>query len=170
MRRAQWTALGLTPQDMEKPKIAIVNSSSGLASCFRHLDGIVGPLRDAIRAAGGIAFEVRTAAPSDAITSAGQAGQYILPSRDLVASDIEVAVEAGCDVDVYALFEELAPRVPLLTAVKPNGGRRIDEFEAAGGALGLMHQLRPILDTAQRTVACVTLGEAIGAVTAVDGR
>src|SRR6185437_4491456 len=28
-----------------------------------------------------------------------------------------VAVEAGCDADVYALFEELAPRVPLLTAV-----------------------------------------------------
>ena len=40
MRLAQWTALGLTPDDMEKPKIAIVNSSSGLASCFSHLDGI----------------------------------------------------------------------------------------------------------------------------------
>jgi dihydroxy-acid dehydratase len=30
-----------------------------------------------------------------------------------------VAVEAGCDVDVLALFEELAPQVPLLTGVKP---------------------------------------------------
>lgn len=54
MRRAQWTALGLTPADMEKPKVAIVNSSSGLASCFSHLDGIVGPLRQAITAAGGV--------------------------------------------------------------------------------------------------------------------
>ena len=36
MRRAQWTALGLTPDDMEKPKIAIVNSSSDLAS--EHID------------------------------------------------------------------------------------------------------------------------------------
>jgi len=95
MRLAQWTALGLTPDDMEKPKIAIVNSSSGLASCFSHLDGIVGPLKQAIGEAGGIAFEVRTAAPSDAITSAGQAGQYILPSRDLIANDIEVAVEGA---------------------------------------------------------------------------
>ena len=34
MRRAQWTALGLTEADLEKPKIAIVNSSSQLASCF----------------------------------------------------------------------------------------------------------------------------------------
>ncbi|MCW2894050.1 MAG: dihydroxy-acid dehydratase, partial [Actinomycetia bacterium] len=31
----------------------------------------------------------------DAITSAGAAGQYILPSRDLIASDIEVAVEGA---------------------------------------------------------------------------
>jgi dihydroxy-acid dehydratase len=342
MRHAQWTALGLTREDMEKPKIAIVNTSSGLASCFSHLDGIVGPLKDAIHAAGGIAFEVRTAAPSDAITSAGRAGQYILPSRDLIASDIEVAVEgalldgmvclsscdkttpghlmaagrldiptiivacgyqpsgvyggervdfedvfacaghvatgkmtvgelaemsacavagpgvcagmgtansmhiaaealgmalpgstpalangprmwravadagrrivelvaedlrprriltagafrnaviamlavsgsvntlkhlqavaveAGCGVDVYALFEELAPDVPLLAAVKPNGERRIDEFEAAGGALGLMRQLRAMLDVTRPTVAGATLGAAIGAVTAVD--
>src|SRR5690606_3696354 len=95
MRRAQWTALGLTDEDFEKPKIAIVNSSSGLATCFSHLDGIVGPLRDAIRAAGAIAFEVRTAAPSDVITGAGAAGRYILPSRDLIVADVEVAVEGA---------------------------------------------------------------------------
>jgi dihydroxy-acid dehydratase len=337
MRRAQWTALGLTEADLEKPKIAIVNSSSQLASCFSHLDQIVGPLKDAIAAAGGVAFEVRTAAPSDAITSAGAAGQYILPSRDLIASDIEVAVEgalldgmvclascdkttpgqlmaagrlniptivigcgyqpsgvyrgeavdfedifrfaghvnagrmtvdelgemsrcavtgpgvcagmgtansmhlaaealgmalpgttpvlalgpamwdavaaagmrivrlveedvkprsiltpaafanavtailavsgsvnclkhlqaiaveAGVDVDVYRLFEILAPTVPLLTDVKPNGNTQITEFEAAGGTLGLLRQLAPLLDLSARTVAGGTLGDAIDA-------
>jgi len=337
MRRAQWTALGLTEADLEKPKIAIVNSSSQLASCFSHLDQIVGPLKDAIAAAGGVAFEVRTAAPSDAVTSAGAAGQYILPSRDLIASDIEVAVEgalldgmvclascdkttpgqlmaagrlniptivigcgyqpsgvyrgeavdfedifrfaghvnagrmtvdelgqmsrcavtgpgvcagmgtansmhlaaealgmalpgttpvlalgpamwravaaagerivglveedvrprsiltptafanavtailavsgsvnclkhlqaiaveAGADVDVYRLFETLAPKVPLLTDVKPNGNTQITEFEAAGGTLGLLRQLAPLLDLSARTVAGGTLGDAIDA-------
>ena len=336
MRRAQWTALGLSEADLEKPKIAIVNSSSQLASCFSHLDQIVGPLKDAITAAGGVAFEVRTAAPSDAITSAGAAGQYILPSRDLIASDIEVAVEgalldgmvclascdkttpgqlmaagrldiptivvgcgyqpsgvyrgeavdfedifrfaghvnagrmtvdelgemsrcavtgpgvcagmgtansmhlaaealgmalpgttpvlalgpkmwdavaaagarivelvdedvrprsimtppafanavtailsvggsvnclkhlqaiaveAGCDVDVYRLFEELAPQVPLLTDVKPNGDTQITEFDAAGGTRGLLRQLAPLLDLSARSVGGTTLGEAIG--------
>ena len=39
-RRANWRALGLTPEDMEKPKIAVVNSSSELAICYAHLDGI----------------------------------------------------------------------------------------------------------------------------------
>ena len=109
MRRAQWTALGLSDEDMQKPKIAIVNSSSGLASCFSHLDGIVPPLKDAIRAAGGLPFEVRTAASSDAITSAGAAGQYILPTRDLIASDIEVALEGALG---SAPGEAGAARVP----------------------------------------------------------
>jgi dihydroxy-acid dehydratase len=342
MRRAQWIALGLTDADLEKPKIAIVNSSSGLASCFSHLDGIVGPLREAIRGAGGVGFEIRTAAPSDAITSAGAAGRYILPSRDLVVNDIEVAVEgalldgmvclsscdkttpahlmaagrlnlptivvgcgyqpsgryrgedvdfedvfryaghvvagrmtveelaemtsravtgpgvcagmgtansmhiaaealgmalpgstptranspgmwrtvaeagrrivrmvsadlrprdimtpnafrnavtailavagsvntlkhlqavaieAGCDIDVYRMFERLAPDVPLVAAVKPNGPRRIDEFEAAGGTRALMHQLRPLLDLDQRTVAGSTVGVEINDVEVAD--
>jgi dihydroxy-acid dehydratase len=342
MRRAQWSALGLSDVDFEKPKIAIVNSSSGLASCFSHLDGIVAPLREAITAAGGVAFEIRTAAPSDAITSAGAAGRYILPSRDLVANDIEVAVEgalldgmvclsscdkttpahlmaagrlniptivvacgyqpsghyrgqevdfedvfayaghvaagrmtveelaemsacavtgpgvctgmgtansmhiaaealgmalpgstpvlansprmwqtaaeagrriveliaedlrprdimtpaafrtavtamlavsgsvntlkhlqavaveAGCAVDVYAEFEALAPHVPLLSAVKPNGSRRIDEFEAAGGTRALLHQLRSLVDLDQRTVAGTSLGDEVGAVEVAD--
>ena len=338
MRRAQWSALGLSDEDLEKPKIAIVNSSSQLASCFSHLDEIVAPLKKAIEDAGGVAFEVRTAAPSDAITSAGAAGQYILPSRDLIASDIEVAVEgalldgmvclascdkttpgqlmaagrlniptiivgcgyqpsgmyrgepvdfedifrfaghvnagrmtvselgdmsrcavtgpgvcagmgtansmhlaaetlgmalpgttpvlalggkmwsavaaagarivslvledltprsiltpaafanavtailsvsgsvnclkhlqavaieAGTDVDVYRLFEELAPKVPLLTDVKPNGDTQITQFDAAGGSLGLLAQLAPLLDLSAMTVAGVTLGEAIASV------
>ena len=39
-RRAHWRALGLTDEDMAKPKIAIINSSSELAICFSHLDGV----------------------------------------------------------------------------------------------------------------------------------
>lgn len=94
-RRAQWRVLGLSDADVDKPKIAIVNSSSELSSCFSHLDGVSAALKQAIRAAGGIPFEIRTAAPSDFITSAGRRGAYILPSRDLIAADIEVQVEGA---------------------------------------------------------------------------
>jgi dihydroxy-acid dehydratase len=94
-RRAQWKALGISNEDMEKPKIAIINSSSELSSCFSHLDGIADQVKAAIRAAGGLPFEVRTAAPSDFVTSAGRRGAYILPSRDLIAADIEVQVEGA---------------------------------------------------------------------------
>ncbi len=95
VRRAQWKALGIADADMEKPKIAVVNTFSELAICFSHLDGIAAEVKKAIRAAGGLPFEVRTAAPSDFITSAGHRGGYILPSRDLIVNDIEVAVEGA---------------------------------------------------------------------------
>ena len=72
------------------------------------------------------------------------------------------------DVDVVALFEELAGQVPLLSAVKPNGDRQIDEFEAAGGAQALLHQLRPFLDLDQLTVAGRKLGEVLGGVSVAD--
>ena len=79
-----------------------------------------------------------------------------------------IATEAGTDVDVYRLFEELAPKVPLLTDVKPNGDTQITQFDAAGGSLGLLKQLAPLLDRSAPTVAGITLGEAIAKVTVDD--
>jgi dihydroxy-acid dehydratase len=328
-RRSQWRALGLTDADMEKPKIAVINSSSELASCFSHLDGVAAIVKDAVRAAGGLPFEVRTAAPSDFITSAGHRGGYILPTRDLIVNDIEVqvegalldgmvclascdkttpgqlmaagrlnipsivvicgyqasgeyrgrhidieevflkasqgaavnelvgmsdhavlgpgvcagmgtansmhtacealgmtlpgaapvlansermkscaracgerivqmvwedlkprdiltraafinatlmvlalsgsincvkhlqaiALEAGCDVDVYALFEQYAAKIPLLAAIRPNGERRIEELEAAGGARAVMKRLETMLETQALTASGKTVKE-----------
>jgi dihydroxy-acid dehydratase len=97
-RRAQWKALGLSDADLLKPKIAVVNSSSELAICFSHLDGIAKLVKEEIRAAGGLPFEIRTAAPSDFIIGAGSAGGYILASRDLIVNDMEIAVE-GAQLD-----------------------------------------------------------------------
>jgi len=97
-RRAMWLALGLSDEDMVKPKIAIVNSSSQLAICFSHLDEVARRAKRAVELAGGVGFEVRTAAPSDFITSAGHRGGYILSARDLIPNDIEVQVE-GAQLD-----------------------------------------------------------------------
>jgi len=94
-RRSHWYALGLSEEDMLKPKIAVVNSSSELAVCYAHLDGIAKIIKEAVRAAGGIPFEVRTTAPSDFITGAGRSGSYILSARDLITNDIEAQVEAA---------------------------------------------------------------------------
>ncbi len=94
-RRTLWRALGLTDEDLEKPKIAVVNSSSDLAICYSHLDGIAVQMKQAIRAAGGVAFEVRTTAPSDFVTSWGHKGGYILSARDLITNDIEAQVEGA---------------------------------------------------------------------------
>lgn len=138
LRKAQWRALGLDDADLERPKIAIVNSSSELSSCFSHLDGVAKVVKDAVRAAGGLAFEVRTAAPSDFITSAGRQGRYILPSRDLVVNDIEVQVEgamldgmvclASCDKTTPAQMMA-AGRLNIPTIVVACGYQASGEYE-----------------------------------------
>lgn len=95
IRRAQWRALGLTDEDMQKPKIAVINSSSEISICFSHLDEVAKIVKEGIREAGGLPFEIKTTAPSDFITGAGRGGRYLMPSRDLLVNDIEVAVEGA---------------------------------------------------------------------------
>jgi len=151
-RRAQWLALGLSDEDMVKPKIAIVNTSSQLAICFSHLDEIARRARRAIELAGGVGFEVRTAAPSDFITSAGHRGGYILSARDLITNDIEVQVEgalldgmiclASCDKTAPGQLMAAArlniPTIVVACGYQPSGtyrGRHCDiedVFLAAG--------------------------------------
>jgi dihydroxy-acid dehydratase len=121
VRLAQWRALGIAEGDLEKPKIAIVNSSSELAICYSHLDGVAAAAKTAIRAVGGLPFEIRTAAPSDFITGAGARGAYILTARDLIPNDIEVAVE-GAQLDGMVCLASCDKTVPgqLMAAARLN--------------------------------------------------
>ena len=121
VRNAQWQALGIPESDCDKPKIAVVNSSSELASCYSHLDAVAKVAKEAIRAAGGVPFEIRTAAPSDFITGAGARGAYMLAARDLVTNDIEVAVE-GAQLDGMVCLTSCDKTVPgqLMAAARLN--------------------------------------------------
>ncbi|SHH99083.1 dihydroxy-acid dehydratase [Sporobacter termitidis DSM 10068] len=94
IRRAMWLNLGIRDEDMKRPKIAIVNSSSNLAVCFSHLDAIARFAAGEIYKAGGISFEIRTVAPADFIFS-GHSGGFIQASRDLITNDVEAAVEGA---------------------------------------------------------------------------
>jgi dihydroxy-acid dehydratase len=121
VRNAQWHAMGIPEEDCEKPKIAVVNSSSELAACYSHLDQVAKEVKAAIRAAGGVPFEIRTAAPSDFVTGAGARGAYMLASRDLVTNDIEVAVE-GAQLDGMVCLTSCDKTVPgqLMAAARLN--------------------------------------------------
>ena len=142
VRRAQWKALGYSDEDLEKPKIAVVNSSSELAICFSHLDDVAEIVKAAVREAGGLPIEIRTAAPSDFIVSAGGSG-YILPSRDLVVNDMEIAVQGAqldgmvcltsCDktppAHLMAAGRFNVPTVVVVCGYQPSGeyrGRHVD--------------------------------------------
>ena len=155
VRRAQWKALGLTDEDLLKPKIAVVNSSSELAICFSHLDGIAVVVKDAVREAGGLPFEIRTAAPSDFIISAGAGGGYMLASRDLIVNDMEIAVEgaqldgmiclSSCDktppAHLMAAGRFNIPTILVMCGYQPSGhyeGRHVDIEDVFLGSVQAM--------------------------------
>lgn len=121
VRRSQWCAMGMTEEDFSKPKIAVVNSSSTLSVCYIHLDEISREVQNSIRSHGGLPFEIRTAAPSDFVTSAGKKARYILPSRDLIVNDIEVMVEGAC-LDGMVLLSSCDKTTPahLMAAARLN--------------------------------------------------
>lgn len=95
VRRSQWRSMGIREEDFEKPKIAVINSSSTLSSCYIHLDDVSKAVQNAIREAGGLPFEVRTVAPSDFVTSAGKKARYLMPTRDLMVNEVEVMIEGA---------------------------------------------------------------------------
>jgi len=155
VRRAQWKALGLSDDDMLKPKIAVVNSSSELAICFSHLDGIAKVVKEAVREAGGLPFEIRTAAPSDFIVSAGAGGGYMLASRDLIVNDMEIAIEgaqldgmiclSSCDktppAHLMAAGRFNIPAILVICGYQPSGhyeGKHVDIEEVFIGSVQAM--------------------------------
>jgi dihydroxy-acid dehydratase len=79
-----------------------------------------------------------------------------------------IASEAGLDVDVYQLFAELGDRVPLLTAIRPNGAQLIEDFDRAGGARAVLKRLESLLDLDTVTVTGQSLGELLASVTVTD--
>jgi dihydroxy-acid dehydratase len=155
VRNAQWHALGIPESDCEKPKIAVVNSSSELAACYSHLDGVAAQVKAAIRAAGGVPFEVRTTAPSDFVTGAGGRGGYILSARDLVTNDIEASVEGAlldgmvcltsCDKTVpgqlMAAGRLNIPTLMLACGYQPSGHYKGKHVDIEDVFVGAMHAL-----------------------------
>ncbi|GAB3427305.1 dihydroxy-acid dehydratase [Niabella aquatica] len=121
VRRSQWIAMGIAEEDFEKPKIAIINSSSGLSVCYQHLGKYSRMAQAAVKEAGGLPFEVCTIAPSDFITSAGKKARYLMPSRDLLVNDIEVMVE-GAELDGMILLSSCDKTTPahLMAAARLN--------------------------------------------------
>lgn len=121
VRRAQWIAMGIAEEDFDKPKIAIINSSSGLSVCYQHLDELSVLAQSAVKGAGGLAFEINTIAPSDFVTSAGKKARYLMPTRDLMVNDIEVMIE-GAVLDGMILLSSCDKTTPahLMAAARLN--------------------------------------------------
>ncbi|PVH76515.1 dihydroxy-acid and 6-phosphogluconate dehydratase [Cadophora sp. DSE1049] len=58
-------------------------------------------------------------------------------------------------------FDEIGRNVPLLIDLKPSGDNYMTDFHNAGGMLGLLHVLRPMLHLQAMTITGQTLGEVL---------
>ncbi len=92
--RALLYALGCTRREFDKPFIGIINSYSEIIPGHMHLREISAAVKDGVRAAGGVPFEVNTIAVCDGIAMNHSGMKYSLPSRELIADSVEIVAEA----------------------------------------------------------------------------
>jgi dihydroxy-acid dehydratase len=93
--RALLRSLGLTDADFEKPFIGVINTWTKMNPGHVHLRSLAEAAKTGIRIAGGVPFEVNTIALCDGIAQGHLGMRRILPSRNLIADSMELAVEAN---------------------------------------------------------------------------
>jgi dihydroxy-acid dehydratase len=92
--RALFKALGLTDEELERPLIGVANSWNELIPGHKHLDQIAEAVKIGIRLAGGTPLEFNTIGICDGIAMGHEGMKYSLPSRELIADNIEVMAKA----------------------------------------------------------------------------
>jgi dihydroxy-acid dehydratase len=89
-------ACGLSDADIEKPFIGIANSFCEIVPGHVHLNQVGRVVKQAIREAGGTAFEFNTIAVCDGIAMGHTGMKYSLASREIIADSVETMVQAHC--------------------------------------------------------------------------
>ena len=93
--RALLRSLGLTDADFNKPFIGVINTWTEMNPGHVHLRSLAEAAKAGIRMAGGVPFEMNTIALCDGIAQGHLGMRRILPSRNLIADSIELAVDAN---------------------------------------------------------------------------
>jgi dihydroxy-acid dehydratase len=150
--RSYYRATGFTDEDFRRPMIAVVNTYSNVTPCNMHLEALAEPVRQGVRAAGGVPIDFNTIVVSDGISMGTPGMRHSLVSREVIADSIELAVQGhtldgvvvivGCDKTIPAAAMALARmNVPGLVfyggtiMAGRHGGREISiqqVFEAVG--------------------------------------
>ena len=116
--RSLLKATGVTDEDMGKPFIAIANSYIDIIPGHVHLNEFGEVVRQAVREAGGVPFMFNTIGVDDGIAMGHAGMKYSLPSRELIADQIQTILGAhpcdawigigNCDKIVPAMYNAMA--------------------------------------------------------------
>ncbi|MFH1243174.1 MAG: dihydroxy-acid dehydratase [Pseudomonadota bacterium] len=94
MNRALYKSMGYSDYDLEQPLIGIANSWNRVVPGHYNLRLVSEYVQQGIRQAGGTPVEFGVIAACDGIANGHEGMHYILPTRDLIANDVEMMVEA----------------------------------------------------------------------------
>jgi len=94
--RALLHACGLGDDDINKPFIGVANSFCEIVPGHIHLNEVARVVKEAVREAGGAAFEFNTIAVCDGIAMGHTGMKYSLASREIIADSVETMARAHC--------------------------------------------------------------------------
>jgi len=94
MHRALWKSMGYSDYDLSRPMIGVANSWNRVVPGHYNLNLVSDYVKQGILQAGGTPVEFGIMAPCDGIAQSHEGMHYILPSRDLIANDVEMMVQA----------------------------------------------------------------------------
>ena len=94
MHRALWKSMGYSDTDLSRPLIGVANSWNRVVPGHYNLNLVSDYVKQGILQAGGTPVEFGVIAACDGIAQGHDGMHFILPSRELVANDVEIMVEA----------------------------------------------------------------------------
>lgn len=94
INRSLYKSMGYSDYDLDRPLIGIANSWNRVVPGHYNLNQVSEYVQQGIRQAGGTPVEFGVIAACDGIAQGHDGMHYILPTRDLIANDIEMMVEA----------------------------------------------------------------------------
>ena len=92
--RSLFYAIGLTPEELNRPLIGVVNSYNDIVPGHVHLDKVGEAVKAGIWMAGGTPLEFNVIGVCDGIAMGHLGMCYSLPSRELIADSVEVMASA----------------------------------------------------------------------------
>jgi dihydroxy-acid dehydratase len=164
MHRALYKSMGYSDHDLSRPLIAVANSWNRLVPGHYNLNLVSEYVKQGILQAGGTPVEFGVIAACDGIAQGHDGMHFILPTRDLIANDVEMMVQAhrldavvllgSCDKIVPGMLMAAArldlPAIVVVGGAMEGGcrfdGRAADTTSITEG-LGMLREGRIDADT-----------------------
>ena len=173
MSRSLYKSMGYSDYDLKNPLIGIANSWNRVVPGHYNLQLVSEYVKQGIFQAGGTPVEFGVIAACDGIAEGHEGMRYILPTRDLIANDIELVIQAhrldaivllgSCDKIVPGMLMAAArldlPSIMVVGGPMEGGctfDNRAADATSLAEALGMLKTGKIDADTFERLENCAS--------------